>query len=150
MEIIVSQTKSTESDKVVVLFPARFTFAPPHHLIKFFFGFFFSSRLLAMPQIARRNAYLRASELRPDNVCPFQRVWRIGRAMIFLTCRSFVIPQRGRGHGELPWRRSALSPSQSSLASTQTFFLPSPPSALLPLEIQNSWWGHLLAAVMLK
>ena len=46
-------------------------------------------------QIAQRNAYFQASERTPDNVCPFQRVSGIGRAMIPSTCRSFVIPKRG-------------------------------------------------------
>lgn len=48
-------------------------------------------------QIAQRNAYFQASEHTPDNVCPFQRVSGIGRALIPSTCRSFVIPKRDWG-----------------------------------------------------
>ncbi len=82
-------------------------------------------------QIAQRNAYFQASERRPDNVCPFQRVSGIGRAMISSTCRSFVIPWRGWGQA------SSLAPICSF---TQSAFIRLHRNIPFLLKIQNSWW----------
>lgn len=83
-----------------------------------------SRPFLSPSQIAQRNAYFQTLEREPDNVCPFQRVPGYARAMICSTCRSFVIPQSRRDQANAPWHHSALSPSQPSLASTETFPLP--------------------------
>lgn len=138
MEIIVSQTESTGSDgrrRAPGLLPGL-TLRPPHHFIIIFFSPLASSSPPPPSNCPEECLFsgIRAQARQCVSFSKGMGDWQGHDLLYFLG--PFVIPRRGRGHGELPWRRSALSSSQPSLASTETFllffffFLPRPPSAL--------------------
>lgn len=153
MEIIVSQTESTGSD--------RRRRAPGFlpgltlrlHIILLLFFFPLASSSPPPPSNCPKECLFSGIRAQARQCVSFSKGmgdWQGHDLLYFLG--PFVIPRRGRGHGELPWRRSALSSSQPSLASTETFLLffflfPSPSPFCWRSRIPD---GVTLAAVMLK
>lgn len=143
MEIIVSQTGRDGRRRAPGFLPGL-TLRP--HIVLFFFFF---SALAPSPPPPPSNcpeeclfSGIRAQARQCVSFSKGMGDWQGHDLLYFLG--PFVIPRRGRGHGELPWRRSALSSSQPSLASTETFllffffFLPRPPSAGDPEFLMGS------------
>lgn len=146
MEIIVSQTESTGSDgrRRAPGFLPGLTLRPHIILLLFFFFPFASSSPPPLSNCPEECLFsgIRAQARQCVSFSKGMGDWQGHDLLYFLG--PFVIPRRGRGHGELPWRRSALSSSQPSLASTETFlpffffFLPRPPSAGDPEFLMGS------------